>query len=111
MTIELQPNLEHRLGASQAAIEAFCQRWNIVEFALFGSVLRDDFRADSDIDVLVTFSATARCGLDEMIQMKDEIEDLFGRKVDFIIRSSIERSPNRRRRRRILDSAETIYAI
>ncbi len=109
MAIELQPRLEQRLGVPRLAIEAFCQRWNIVEFALFGSVLRDDFRADSDIDVLVTFSATARCGLGEMIQMKDEIEDLFGRKVDFIVKSSIERSQNWLRRKHILSSAEVIY--
>jgi predicted nucleotidyltransferase len=56
--IELQSDLEYvlndRLKVSLDAIAKFCQHWNIVEFALFGSVLRDDFRPDSDVDVLVT---------------------------------------------------------
>ena len=44
---------------SEPAIAAFCQRWQIVELALFGSVLRADFRPDSDVDVLVTFADNA----------------------------------------------------
>lgn len=39
-------------------IRVFCQKWQIIEFALFGSALRDDFRPDSDLDVLVSFSRT-----------------------------------------------------
>lgn len=54
MTVELQSLTGDRIKASPAQITKFCQRWHIVEFALFGSVLRIDFRPDSDIDVLVT---------------------------------------------------------
>lgn len=70
-------NFEQRLETSQEAIFNFCQRWNIIEFALFGSVLREDFYLDSDIDVLVTFAPEYNRGLTETIQMKDELEAMF----------------------------------
>ena len=94
----------------QKKIAEFCRRWKIVEFALFGSALRDDFRADSDIDVLVTFSDDAQWTLLDYVDMQDELKDLFGRDVDLISRRGIERSRNYLRRRAILDSAEVIYA-
>ena len=47
------------IAISRKKITDFCQRWKITEFAFFGSVLRDDFRPDSDIDVLVTFAPDA----------------------------------------------------
>jgi predicted nucleotidyltransferase len=91
-------------------IEAFCQRWQIIELALFGSVLREDFRPDSDIDVLATFSPTAQRGLFETLQMKDELQQILGRDVDFIVKKAIERSENWLRRKNILESAQVIYA-
>ncbi|GAB4461610.1 MAG: nucleotidyltransferase family protein [Elainellaceae cyanobacterium] len=91
-------------------IQQFCDRWQIIEFALFGSVLRDDFRPDSDIDVLVTFAPEAKRGLSETLQMKDELQTIFDRKVDFIVKAAIECSENWLRRKNILDSAQVIYA-
>ncbi|ANV85842.1 DNA polymerase subunit beta (plasmid) [Picosynechococcus sp. PCC 7003] len=91
-------------------IEQFCERWHITEFALFGSVLRDDFCSDSDIDVLVTFAPDFQRGFNETIQIKQELEVLFGRKVDLLIKTAITRSSNWLRRRNILESAEVIYA-
>jgi hypothetical protein len=91
-------------------IQQFCDRWQITEFALFGSVLRDDFRPDSDIDVLVTFAPEAKRGLSETLQMKDELQIIFGRNVDFIVKAAIERSENWLRRKNILESAQVIYA-
>jgi uncharacterized protein len=91
-------------------IQNFCDRWQITEFALFGSVLRDDFRPDSDIDVLVTFAPEAKRGLSETLQMKDELQTIFGRKVDFIVKAAIEHSENWLRRKNILESAQVIYA-
>ena len=90
-------------------IEEFCNRWQIIEFALFGSVLRDDFRPDSDIDVLVTFDPDFQRSFTDTIQMREELESLFGRKVDFIVKSAIARSENWLRRKNILESAEVIY--
>ncbi len=92
------------------AIHAFCQRWNIVEFALFGSVLRDDFNDSSDIDVLVQFREGARMTLFSLARLTAELETLFGRSVDVLTRKSVEQSPNYMRRKIILDSAEVIYA-
>jgi predicted nucleotidyltransferase len=91
-------------------IQEFCDRWHITELALFGSILRDDFRSDSDVDVLVTFAPDAQRGLSETLQMKDELQSIFGRKVDFIVKTAIERSENWLRRKNILESAQIIYA-
>lgn len=91
-------------------IEQFCEHWQIIEFALFGSVLRDDFRPDSDIDVLVTFVPNFQRTFTDTIQMREELEILFGRKVDFLVKEAIARSDNWLRRQNILDSAEVIYA-
>lgn len=92
------------------AIARFCDRWQVTEFALFGSVLRDDFRPDSDIDILICFSPNAKRGLTETMQMRDELEAMFNRKVDLIVKSAIERSKNWLRRKNILESAQIIYA-
>ncbi|MBW4517754.1 MAG: nucleotidyltransferase family protein [Timaviella obliquedivisa GSE-PSE-MK23-08B] len=91
-------------------IAEFCDRWQVTEFALFGSILRDDFRPDSDIDVLITFSPTAKRGLTETLQMHDELQAIFDRKVDLLVKAAIERSENWLRRKNILESAQTIYA-
>jgi predicted nucleotidyltransferase len=90
-------------------IQSFCQQWQIAEFALFGSVLRKDFRPDSDIDVLVTFAPNAQRGLTETFQMRDELQQLFDRQVDLIVKAALERSDNGLRRQNILDSAQVIY--
>ncbi len=90
-------------------IAEFCRRWQIVELSLFGSVLREDFRPDSDVDVLVTVAEGARWGIREWLQMEQELEDLLGRKVDLVERRQVEQSRNYIRRRHILDHAEPIY--
>ncbi len=90
-------------------IVGFCRRWKIVEFALFGSVLRDDFRPDSDLDVLVTFAPEAAWSLFDHVTMQDELKALFGRAVDLVSRRGLERSQNYIRRKAILSSAQVIY--
>lgn len=91
-------------------IVEFCKKWQVSEFALFGSVLRDDFRIDSDIDVLVTFDEEARHSLFDLVHMGDELKDIFGREVDLVSRRGIESSRNYIRRNAILNSAEIVYA-
>ena len=93
-----------------AKIESFCGKWQIIEFALFGSVLRDDFNSESDIDALVSFHPSAIRGLTETLQMQDELEAIFERKVDLIVQTAIKRSKNWLRKNNILDSAQVIYA-
>ena len=66
------------LTFSEGTLAKFCQRWKIVELALFGSLLRDDFRPDSDVDVLVKFAPDARWTLLDFVTMQDELSLLFG---------------------------------
>ena len=98
------------LSLDKELIAEFCSKWKIVEFSLFGSVLRDDFRPESDVDVLASFAKDAEWSLWDHIAMERELGELLGRKVDLVTRRSIEASPNWIRRKAILESAETVYA-
>ena len=91
-------------------IAAFCKRWKVTELALFGSVLRDDFGPDSDVDVLVRFKEEARHTLFDLDRMEEELSRMLGRQVDLIERVGIEQSRNYIRRKAILGSAEVVYA-
>lgn len=91
-------------------IASFCRKWQIRELALFGSVLREDFGPDSDIDVLATFDANAALSLFDLVNAESELAQILGRPVDLLQRSGVERSENWIRRRRILESAKTVYA-
>jgi len=97
------------LQFSADQIRDFCQRWKIVEFSLFGSVLRDDFGPDSDVDVLVSFAEDAHWGLFDLGRMEEELRGIFGREVDLLTRRSLEESPNPIRRDHILAHLETIH--
>src|SRR5438105_1762034 len=99
-----------RLPMHTNQIVAFCRKWGIREFALFGSVLRGDFRPDSDLDVLVTFAPERKPGWLDRIQMIQELQELCGRRVDLVERRAVADSPNYIRRQQILKSAEVIYA-
>lgn len=98
-----------RIQLDDKRLADVCQRWRIVELDFFGSVLRDDFGPNSDVDVLVTFAPEAAWGLLDHVQMEEELSTLLGRKVELVSRRAIERSPNWIRRRAILDSAERYY--
>jgi len=91
-------------------IVEFCQKWEIREFLFFGSVLREDFGPDSDIDVLVTFDESARHTLFDLVHMEKELKEIFGRDVDVVSRRGIESSRNYIRKNAILSSAEAVYA-
>jgi len=91
-------------------IAEFCKKWNIREFSLFGSVLRQDFHPDSDIDVLVTFSEDTKHTLFNLVHMENELKEIFGREVDIVSRRGLESSRNYIRRNAILNSAEAVYA-
>ena len=87
-------------------IEEFCRKWQVIEFALFGSVLRDDFRPDSDVDVLITFSADAHPSLFDLGAMSEELREYFGREVDLVEKAAVR---NPFRRRHILSNLEVVY--
>ncbi|MEO0537880.1 MAG: nucleotidyltransferase family protein [Cyanobacteria bacterium P01_A01_bin.123] len=87
----------------------FCQSWQIAELAVFGSVLRNDFTDNSDVDFLVTFSPKAQWGLFDHAQMQKELEAILNRKVDLVSKRAIERSQNWIRRHNILSTAKVIH--
>src|SRR5262245_7931143 len=101
MTNHLHPEV------SEEALKQFCHKWKIEELAVFGSVLRTDFRADSDIDVLATFSEDADLSIFDFARMNDELSNLVGRKVDVIEKTGLR---NPFRRREILATRRIIYA-
>ena len=106
-TINLDGILRERLNISISEIADFCQRWNIVELALFGSVLREDFRSDSDIDVLVVYDKGLRLTLSDVLDMQEELEGKFRRAVDWVEKNQIQ---NPYRLANILKTHRVIYA-
>lgn len=108
MTID--PTAASRIRLSERRIAAFCNHWGLKDFALFGSVLREDFGPDSDIEVLVRFAPNSSHSLFDLVRMENELSRMVGRKVDLVEREAIEESRNYLRRRAILESARTIYA-
>lgn len=76
-------------------IAEFCRRRHIRKLSLFGSVLRDDFRPDSDVDVLVEFAPEARHSLFDFVHIQNELGTLFGHQVDLVDRAGL-RNPFRR---------------
>lgn len=101
--------MQARIELPLEQIADFCHRWQISEFALFGSVLRDDFRPDSDVDVLVSFAPESHWGLFALYEMEQELKTIFGRKVDLVSRRGIEASRNYIRRKAILASAQVVH--
>lgn len=97
----------HSINLPSDKIENFCRKWKVVELALFGSVLRDDFRPDSDIDVLVTFTDDCGWSLWDLFDMRDELHLIFGREVDLIEKDALR---NPFRKREILKNYEVVYA-
>lgn len=102
--------MKTQIAIPQGELAAFCRRWQVTELALFGSVLREDFQPDSDVDVLVQFDPEAQHTLFDLVRMQEELERILGREVDLVERAAIERSRNYLRRRAILRSAEVIHA-
>lgn len=94
---------------SRADLSEFCRRWKIVELALFGSALREDFGPGSDFDFLATFAPDAEWSLFDHVQMEQELKSLLNRDVDLVSRRAVEHSANWIRRKNILESAKVIY--
>jgi hypothetical protein len=99
----------HGITVSKDEIEAFCRRWKINELAVFGSILRDDFRRESDVDVLVTFAPDVSWRFDDMLEMRQQLQQIFGRPVDVVEKRLVESSANYIRRKRILENSRAIY--
>jgi predicted nucleotidyltransferase len=98
-----------RLKISPQKLMAICQQWQIVEVALFGSVLREDFHEDSDIDLLISFAPEAPQGLLTLAKIKHQLEFLLNHTVDLVVKDAIQNGDNWIRRQEILNTAVTIY--
>ncbi len=90
-------------------IADFCRRWRIRELSIFGSALREDFRPESDVDVLVSFEPGVTWSFHEWLEMIRELEAIFGHKVDLVERRLVEQSRNYIRRKHILSHLERVY--
>lgn len=102
--------MESLIHIPREEIAQFCERRHIAQLAFFGSVIREDFTSDSDVDVLVTFAPESRPTLFDMVGMQQELEQILGRKVDLLSRKGVENSRNPIRRKAILESAAVFYA-
>ncbi len=110
MTSETTATTKLRIPLPTARLAEFCRRNRIRRLSLFGSVLRDDFRPDSDVDVLVEFESDAHWSLLDLVSMQNELEKLIGREVDLVERAAVEQSENYIRRKSILKNLEVVYA-
>jgi len=99
--------MNNKLSLPKEKIGDFCLRWKIVEFALFGSALRDDFGPHSDVDILVSFSKDADWDLYDWVNMIQELKEIFERDVDLVEKSALR---NPFRRHAILTNREIVYA-
>lgn len=103
-------NPELRIDLPPDAIEDLCRKYDVSELSVFGSVLRDDFRADSDVDFLVRFSDNdAGPWACKFQELAEALSSLLGRKVDVVDRAAVEQSENYLRRAHILNSARPVY--
>ncbi len=93
----------------RSKIEVFCRKWKIMELSFFGSAVRNDFRPDSDVDVLVSFASDENWDLFDHMTMEEELSGIIGRRVDLLTRRSVERSENWIRRESILSGTEPYY--
>lgn len=100
--------LHPKLNATLEQVADFCKKWSITEFALFGSILRDDFGPDSDVDCCVVFAPDHQWSLWDIGTMRDELSELFGgRSVDIVERRAMR---NPFFRHRVLTTRRVIYA-
>ena len=98
-----------RIPIPRDEIAAFCRKRRITELALFGSVLRDDFTPESDVDALARFGPDAERSFGAFMRAQDELGAILGRKVDLVEWEAVEESRNYYRRKAVLDSAQVIY--
>ena len=100
----------HGIDLEQDAIREFCKKWKIRELRVFGSILRDDFNADSDVDFLVDWHEGAEWDAFDHMDMEDELAEIVGREVDLVGRSAILAGGNRFRIKEIIGKAELVLA-
>ncbi|MCD6345292.1 MAG: nucleotidyltransferase family protein [Anaerolineae bacterium] len=100
---------KQKINIPRELIADFCRCWRISELALFGSVLRDDFGPESDLDVLITFVPGTKWSLLDHVRMEQELTELLRRRVDLLTKKAVKRSHNWILRQEILNTAKVIY--
>lgn len=99
-----------KVQVNREALGEFCRQRGIARLELFGSALREDFRVDSDVDLLCTLRPDSHPTLFDWADMQEKLAAMLGRPVDLVSRRAIERSKNRYRKHAILSTAVPIYA-
>ena len=99
-----------KVQVNREALGRFCRERGIARLEVFGSALRDDFRDDSDVDLLATLRPDAPVTLLGWADMQEKLSQMFGRPVDLVSRWAIERSQNLYRKHAILSTAVPLYA-
>jgi uncharacterized protein len=97
------------IDVDRERIAEICRRWKITELSLFGSVLRGDFSPESDVDVLVVFESDTDWSFRDLLQMEEELTELFGHEADLVEKRLVEQNRNYIIRKHILRSAEPLY--
>jgi uncharacterized protein len=98
-----------RLKIQPTQLQEICEKWQIIELALFGSVLRDDFNSQSDVDILVSFADQAKITFFDLNTIEEQLSKLFDRPVDLVTKRAIEQSHNWIRKKNILSDSRVIY--
>ena len=98
--------IAHGIDLDTPAIREFCRKWRIRELCVFGSILREDFRPDSDIDFLVEFDMKAAWDFEQRMEMEEELERIVGRTIDLVTKTGLKWVI----RERVLESAQVIHA-
>ena len=99
---------QYPIDIPQMQMTEFCRDWRITELALFGSVVRDDFHPESDVDVLVTFATDAEWSLFDLVQMQEDLQVMLQCEVHLVEEAGLR---NPFRRRAILRDKQVIYAV
>ena len=102
-------NFYQRLKIQPVQLEEICQQWQITELALFGSVLRDDFNPQSDVDILVSFAKSTKITFFDLDAIEEQLSKLLDRSVDLVTKRAIEQSHNWIRKQNILGNCQVIY--
>jgi uncharacterized protein len=102
--------VRHGIDLGSPGVEAFCGKWRIAELAVFGSILRDDYRPDSDVDFVVTYESGVRPRFHALLDMEEELSALVDRLVDVVEREQVDRPhANPIWRQEIPITLETVY--
>lgn len=101
--------MQPHINFNQHELDLICQKWNISELSFFGSVIREDFGAKSDIDILVEFHPDAIITLSKFERIRIDFENFFGRKVDLVSKRAVVESRNALRRKAVLSTFRVLY--